>query len=180
MPASVGSRIEEQKRSNPLGLRNEVHAIRPIAENTRYVDAGPLSIGVEYRFLNDKVIDEYFEPDAPDLKIIRAKRIEGGFDEQGLSIHIIDRRNSTEYIRFDMFPGEPHYHYIPDRDYQYIIPYDPNAAGDFEQFALQCIRLRLPAMLRFVGADEFADEVAKLDMEAMSERVGEETKRAAP
>ena len=37
---------------------------------------------------------------------------EGGFTDEGISVHVVSVADDHEYLRFDMFEQEPHYHYI--------------------------------------------------------------------
>jgi hypothetical protein len=40
------------------------------------------------------------------------KSPEGGFADEGVTIHVFDASDGHEYLRFDVFDDEPHYHYI--------------------------------------------------------------------
>lgn len=109
----------------------------PEPEHTTYVDAGPVSVGVEYRVV-----------DVPKLT------------DRGFSLHVCDRATGAEYLRFDLFEDEPHYHYIrPGRENRVVL-YDANACGPMFDWAVTCLRERLPAMLRYAGADELAEATA--------------------
>ena len=83
-----------------------------------------------------------------------------------------------EYVRFDVFDGEPHYHYVhrPDAEHEIannVIDFDVVAHGDMLPWAIGCLRVRLPEMLRAVGdrvaaavdpdvVERAVDEVARL------------------
>ena len=124
--------------------------IPPVEAQTRYFDASPISIGVQYRLLDDA--------------IVAASRIETAmgnasgpseFDDRGVALHIFGSVDGErlEYLRFDCFDEDPHYHYICWRDRSNrMIHIDPIAEGDPLDWALERIRTRLPQRLEFAGA----------------------------
>ncbi|HXA30933.1 MAG TPA: hypothetical protein VNV87_01640 [Acidimicrobiales bacterium] len=133
-----------------LGIRVQDTPLPPIAMHTTYVLAGPLSIGVEYRVLTDQLID--------DAKGVESDRLKG-FASQGSTLHVCDAADGTEYLRFDCFDGDPHYHYITPGEAQLIVVYDRASCGDMWTWALGCLRDRLPEMLRQAGATSLAERV---------------------
>ncbi len=149
--------------------------IPPVEAQTRYFDASPISIGVQYRLLDDA--------------IVAASRIETAmgnasgpseFDDRGVALHIFGSVDGErlEYLRFDCFDEDPHYHYICWRDRSNrMIHIDPIAEGDPLDWALERIRTRLPQMLEFAGAPQIAAEVDLERIEKILPRVREVAKR---
>ena len=95
-----------------------------------------------------------------------AQSPDGGFADEGVSLHVNGTDDGHEYLRFDVFDGEPHYHYVSTRAARVAtsstrsVDYDVNAHGDMLTWALDCIRTRLPQMLPHAGG---ADLVAQID-----------------
>ncbi len=138
--------------------------IPPIEAHTSYFQAGPVRLGVEYRRLNDAVAA------AAELEAAsgqsRGQTTE--LDDRGVSIHVFGSQDGEEreFLRFDCFEEDPHYHYISWRERSNeMLHMDPAATGDPVAFALECIERRLPALLRRAGAAEVAAEV---DMAALA------------
>ena len=142
-----------------LGKRFHIDTIiPPVAEHTYYVDAGVVTIGVEYRIVDEATVMANLNAHGMDRPPPGARQ---QIDEDGgVSLHVCDAATRSEYLRFDMFDASPHYHYLCHDEYQLNIPYDRNACGDMTDWALECIRRRLPDMLAYCGA---TDLVAQLD-----------------
>ena len=153
-------------RITPLGVRYNVQPIPPHAEDTRYFRAGTLTIGVEHRLLTDDIVDSSFEASLRAETGIDANRPDDGLADEGWSVHVFDAATDLEYVRFDGFAGDPHYHYIVPGSHNVIVPYDDVALGDFQEFALSRLRTRLPEMLRASGAHELAESVDSGALEA--------------
>ena len=138
-----------------LGTRFGIDTIiPPVPEHTRYVDAGNVTIGVEYREVNEAIV-------LASLKAHGMHRPPPGARQTidadgGVSLHVCDVSTRAEYLRFDMFDDSPHYHYLCHNEYQLNIPYDRHACGPMNDWALDCIRHRLRPMLMFCGADALA------------------------
>ena len=137
-----------------------VYAIAPQPADeasTRWIDAGPIAIGVEYRELDpESLLATYADNPQSMEDILKA----GGatFVDEGVSFHVKSTEDGHEYLRFDVFEGEPHYHYIRkvsagEEISNHIIPFDIAAHGDMFEWVLRCLRERLPAMLREVSAE---------------------------
>jgi hypothetical protein len=137
-----------------LGTRYDGVPMPPAPEATKFIDIGALTIGIEYRFLTDEIVNAAREVE-PRMAI--GHRDEP-LQDQGVSLHVCDNAR-TEYIRFDNFGGDPHYHYIVPDVCSFLIPYDEAATGPFLDWALERLRASMPAMLRQAGADELADRV---------------------
>jgi hypothetical protein len=148
--------------------------IPPVAANTRYVDAGAIAIGIEYRIVNEEIVKANL--DAHGLEHSSANADGPIPDDGGVSLHVCDAATHTEYLRFDAFDSSPHYHYLCDGEYQLNIPFDATACGNMTSWALRCIQERLPAMLAFCGAHELAAQVDQREIDAvmptLSELVG--------
>jgi hypothetical protein len=145
--------------------------IPPVAEHTRYVDAGAVTIGVEYRTVNEDIVMANLRAHGMDRPPPGANQV---IDEDGgVSLHVCDAATRTEYLRFDLFTGGPHYHYLTPGKHQINIAYDVHAGGDMRAWALRCIRERLPEMLRFCGAAELAAQVDQREIDAALPRVTE-------
>jgi hypothetical protein len=147
----------------PLGIRVDGDAIPPVAEQTTYLEVGVLSIGVEYRLLTDDIVDSNYEG-TKDAAEVDAQRPET-LDDEGVSFHVCDAGDGREYLRFDAFRDDPHYHYIHAEGYQQIVVFDAAASGDMLEWTLSCLATRLPEMLRHAGARELADQV---DLDAVT------------
>ncbi|MGI9576569.1 MAG: DUF7700 domain-containing protein [Microthrixaceae bacterium] len=139
-----------------LGQTYDVQPLPPDIEHTVYLDAGPLSIGVEYRVVDPEALSAAYEGD--DLAEIEAHSPEGGFSDEGLSIHVIAVADQHEYLRFDAFDDEPHYHYV-DRSLgtNTVVGFDEATNGPMLPWVLSRLRHRLDPMLRRAGAAHVAD-----------------------
>lgn len=153
-----------------LGVRYDVDPIPPEDGNTTWFDAGPLRIGVEYRILDDDILTTGFAGDGAAAAIIDAARPDV-VDDRGFSIHVVDAATGGEHLRFDMFEGDPHYHYIVPGSHNVLIAYDVNAFGDMVEWALDCLRSRLPQMLRYAEASDLAERVDQAAVDAVVPRV---------
>jgi hypothetical protein len=138
--------------------------IPPVAEHTRYVAAGAIAIGVERRVITEDIVMANLN--AHGMAAPPAGAETNIADDGGVSLHVCDGVTHVEYLRFDMFDGSPHYHYIAPGEYQINIPYDVSANGDMVPWALRCIRERLPQMLTYCGAVELAAHVDRDEIEA--------------
>lgn len=161
----------------PHVTRYSVMPIPPVEAHTRWFEAGPLRIGVEYRVLTDAV--------AAASRLEAAQGAERGqttgLEDRGVALHVCAQQDGEwrELLRFDCFAEDPHYHYVSWRARaNEMIQLDPVAEGDPLVWALERIRTRLPQMLARAGA---ADVAAALDfaaLEAALPRVTEAAFRA--
>jgi hypothetical protein len=101
------------------------------AANTEYFEAGVIKIGVEYRVLTDAVAA------VARLNLMASSGGETGrlteLDDCGVSLHVhgLADGESLEYLRFDCFQEEPHYHYVGwSRKTNELLHIDPVADGD--------------------------------------------------
>ena len=154
----------------------------PVAEHTRKVEAGAVVFGVEYRDLDPEGLVDTYKDNAAYLAEMLEQSPEGGFTDEGVSIHVWGADDGHEYLRFDAFDDEPHYHYIhrpaeagPDElngteIVNNVIDFDTVAHGDMLTWALERIRTRLPEMLAEAGGGHL---VARLDPVAVEGAVGQ-------
>jgi hypothetical protein len=140
-----------------------VMPIPPTEERTTWFPAGNLRFGVEYRRLTDAV--------AAAAQLEAAVGDERGqteaLDDRGVSIHVSGQQDGEEreFLRFDCFREDPHYHYISWRDKSNeMLHMDPHAVGDPVEFALECVGHRLTQLLSRAGA---ADVAATMDADAV-------------
>jgi len=131
---------------------------------TQYLPAGVVSIGVEYRDLTPESLVETYKDNPKYLAELLEKSPPGGFTDQGISLHVVGE-DGHEYVRFDVFDDDPHYHYVhktpPGADpCNNIVKFDTVAHGDMLPWAIECLRHRLREMLTEAGGGELA---ARLD-----------------
>ena len=78
----------------------------------------------------------------------------------GASLHVLGSDDRVEYLRFDCFDNEPHYHYIRAAEGRNIVVrFDNVAEGDPLDWTVSRVRHRLPDMLEHVGATQLAESV---------------------
>lgn len=150
--------------------------IPPIKEQTEYVEAGAVTIGVEFRLVN--------------ADVSKASNLEtaGGEDtgnreaeDRGVALHVFgkERGELVEYLRFDCFDEDPHYHYVSWKNKSNeMLHLDPIAEGDALEWALGCIQSRLPQMLARAGAADLAKRVDPVAIAAALPRVTDAAYRA--
>ena len=156
--------------------RYSVMPIPSIEANTTSFCIGPIRVGVEYRRLTDAV--------AAAAQLAAANGDERGqtteLDDRGVSIHVFGSQDGEEreFLRFDCFEEDPHYHYISWRERSNeMLHLDPVAIGDPVVFALECIEQRLPALLTRAGAAEVAAEVDAIALARVLPQVKEAAMR---
>jgi hypothetical protein len=131
----------------------------PVAENTRYFPAGNLAIGIEYRDLDPQGLIASYRDDPAQLAELLERSPEGGFSDEGVSLHVCGAEDGHEYIRFDVFLSDPHYHYNHRgaEIVNNVIEFDVAAHGDMLPWALGCVRSRLGTMLPEAGGSHLVD-----------------------
>ena len=144
----------------------------PVAENTRTFEAGNLSLGVEYRDLDPEGLVATYKDNPAHLAEMLERSPDGGFTDEGVSLHVSDAATGHEYVRFDIFHDSPHYHYNHGgaEIVNNVIEFDVVAHGDMLPWALDRIRTRLPEMLTEAGGGHL---VADLDQGAVNRVVDE-------
>ena len=156
--------------------RYDLMPIPPIPTQTEYFEAGAVTFGVEYRLLDDAIAAASATETAKGTDAAGA-----GFDDRGVSLHVFceDADESLEYLRFDCFDEDPHYHYVSWRARSNeMLHIDPVADGDPLAWALERIRTRLPQMLERAGAAEVAARVDPRLIETALPKVSEAAWRA--
>jgi len=101
-----------------------------------------------------------------------------GFDSRGVSIHVSDALDGGEYLRFDAFDGDPHYHYLTPGVGHTVIIFDDAALGDMFPWTFHCLRDRLPQMLTMAGAGDLVDRIDIADVHAALPEIERVAERA--
>jgi len=148
-----------------IGTHYEGSPIAPVPELTRYIDAGAQSLGVEYRRVDAATIAGAYGDievreagdDTPQPPILQ---------DEGLTLHVCDGATGDEYLRFDLFEDNPHYHYIAPGRSHVVVPFDRVAGGDMRTWAVERLRSRLRPMLELAGATDLAGRVTPADIDA--------------
>lgn len=145
----------------------------PVADNTHHVPAGAITFGVEYRDLDPESLAATYAGNAAHLAELEEQSPEGGFADEGVSIHVCATDDGHEYLRFDVFEDEPHYHYIhragaDGEAVNNVIDFDATALGDMLPWAIERLRTRLPEMLAQAGAGNL---VAQLDRPLLDDAI---------
>ncbi len=143
----------------------------PVEENTRWVPAGVVTIGVEYRELDPESLVATYQDSPEDMAELEERSPEGGFADEGVSLHVRGTDDGHEYVRFDVFDGEPHYHYVrPTGDHNNVVTFDPVADGEMLPWAVDRLRTRLGDMLSEAGGAALAP---RLDLALVGKVVDE-------
>jgi hypothetical protein len=123
-------------------------------------EAGAVTFILEYRDVDPERLEKAYADRPEDLAEIRRLSPVGGFTDTGVSIHVLGSQDRHEYLRFDCFQDDPHYHYVrPTGGHNHWVPFDPIAGGDMFGFAMSCLRERLETMLVFAGGEAIAAAV---------------------
>ena len=139
--------------------------------HTRYLDAGVLRFGIEHRLLNQEELDTAYSGDASASQEIDDNLPDGGVDDQGVSVHVFGANDDYEYIRFDIFDDDPHFHLLPKgNDQQYWVRYQPELLGDMVPWVMNQLRERLPELLVMAAGEHL---VSELDGDLIGKRVDE-------
>jgi hypothetical protein len=140
----------------------------PVAANNHELVAGAITFGVEYRALDPESLRATYAGNAEQLAELEARSPDGGFFDTGVSIHVCGSDDGYEYLRFDVFDDEPHYHYVHRHDdgkiENQVIEFDATANGDMLAWVNHCLRDRLAEMLEAAGGGRV---VGRLDMKVI-------------
>ena len=144
--------------------------------HTRLVPAGAVTFGVEYRDLDPEMLRATYADDEAQLAELEEKSPEGGFYDEGVSIHVFDTQDMHEYVRFDVFAGEPHYHYnhkvAPGGEVvNNVIDFDVVANGEMLPWVLAALRTRLPALLENAGGGHLVARLEQATIDAAVDQV---------
>lgn len=132
---------------------------------TTFVEAGPVTFGIEPRLFDPvaeaaKLTPEEIAAAGPDA-LFHADQADGG-----VCVHVFGSEDMAEYLRFDCFHDEPHYHYIVPGQGNMLVHFDRTANGPMLAWTLGVLRTRLPEMLAMTGGERLAsallpDELAR-------------------
>jgi hypothetical protein len=75
-----------------------------------------------------------------------------GVETGGPTVRVLGGADEHEYLRFDLFNENPHYHYEPPDDAERIFMLDTVAEGDPVSWGIARLRDRLVPMLDAAGA----------------------------
>ena len=158
----------------------EVLPIPSISAHTRRFEAGAVTIGVEYRLLNEAIIaEEYGENSREQFGGVMPESLPAVVEEDGVSVHVFSARDGGEWLRFDCFGDYPHYHYIsPEEGRQTVIEFDTAAEGPMVPWVLTRLRSQLPEMLRRAGGEKVAEAVDPQAVAAVLDDVEREIRAA--
>jgi hypothetical protein len=149
-----GLRMESME-TNHYGTRGIVSTtmpIPPIAENCFEIPAGPVKFVLESRLLNAEVISDH---EAKYGSNLGANLEEDG----GASLHVYGALDGLEYLRFDCFEKQPHYHYVRQTEQLNQVLMIDDIAVDPIQWTLICVKHRLAEMLEYAGASDLGAAV---------------------
>ena len=148
-----------------LGTEYDFMPIPPDLSKCTAIKSDKLTFLVEERVLTDDMAREAYLDNPAAMKYYDGKVRKAKPPRGGVSIHVMSNDDGKEYLRFDCFPEDPHYHYVQHaKNINLWIPYDDTANGDVLQWALGRLGGPLPGMLRKAGAGALAE---KLDMKAL-------------
>jgi hypothetical protein len=135
----------------------------PVPANNHLVPAGAVTFGVEYRDVDPESLRATYAGDAAQLAELEARSPEGGFSDAGVSIHVCGTDDGHEYLRFDVFDDEPHYHYVHRTGdggvINQVIDFDRVAHGDMLPWVIGRLRTRLSEMLTAAGGAHVAGQL---------------------
>jgi hypothetical protein len=117
-------------------------------EQDSHVAAGPITFMVEHRSV-----------------------VQDGVEAGGPTVRVLGSEDEHEYLRFDMFNVNAHYHYEPPAEKERILMIDTVADGDPVDWAIGRLRGRLAPMLVAAGAEGLAGELDETTLTAAVDRV---------
>ena len=139
--------------------------IAPIPENCIETSAGPVTFVVESRQLTPDLVNE----DALSKDGLVDRNVPADLDDFGAALHVYGAGDGLEYLRFDCFEHDAHYHYILNKKRAHIVcPLDKAALGDPLAWTVSRLRERLPEMLEHAGAPELAAAVREEKQDVLS------------
>ncbi len=83
--------------------------------------------------------------------------VQDGIEAGGPTIRVLGGDDDHEYLRFDMFDVNPHYHYEPPAHDERILGLDTVAEGDAVSWAIARLRDRLVPMLAEADGEALTD-----------------------
>ncbi len=144
--------------------------VAQVMEATTFIAAGPLTFGIEPRI---------FDPVAEAAKLTADEIAAAGPDalfhsdkiDSGVCVHVFGTEGLAEYLRFDCFDDEPHYHYIVPGKGNMLVHFDRVANGPMLEWTLRTLRSRLPEMLKQLGADNIVAALKPQELERALDEV---------
>ena len=129
-----------------------------VPEATTFIEAGPITFGIEPRV---------FDPVAEAAKLTAEEIAAAGPDalfhsdkvDSGVCVHVFGTDGLAEYLRFDCFDDEPHYHYIVPGKGNMLVHFDRVANGPMLEWTMRTLRSQLPEMLMQLGAEKLAQSL---------------------
>jgi hypothetical protein len=170
----------------PVGQRYPILPLPHIPEQTEMIPAGVLTIGVGHRVLDEATARAYL--DEVGYRRVGDDGTERHYEgrDAGVCIHVFGPPTGdhggdlVEYVRFDCFDDEPHYHYVYNAERaQDRVFLDATLEGDPMAWALERLRTRMPDVLRKVGAPDLAERVDPAAMDAVIPAVVAAVERAS-
>ena len=149
---------------------------RPIPadqSSTQRFAAGTVTIGVEHRMHNERILGENYGPERAKEMMVEqygSNPLEHPVADEGLSIHIFDTATGTEHLRFDDLEANKHYHYMTGDGHHALVAFDYVANGPFLPWVFRTLKTHAEAMLSFAGADALAES---LDRESLGQAIAE-------
>jgi hypothetical protein len=175
----VADQPDETEPGQPFGAINfgKVFSNPPVPHvpgNTLMFEAGPITIGVEYRLLNEEILAQVYGAEhAAEIIASRFGNPDAGSAhaiDSGVSLHVFDAGTGAEHLRFDDLDSNKHYHYLRSDGRHVVVWYDDVANGDLVTWALASLRDRVSQMLELAGAAELA---GRIDRDAVARALGE-------
>ncbi len=77
----------------------------------------------------------------------------------GPTVRVMGSGDDHEYLRFDMFRANAHYHYEPPGAAERIVGIDTVAVGDSVDWVIERLRARLTPMLTEAGGQVLANDL---------------------
>jgi len=156
-------------RLHDFGKRHGTRPIAHVDEVTRYIEAGSVVFGIEPRQLNSMVLTAHKTKNAEEYENLEAEiaRVADlDFDLSGVSIHVFDAAERNEYLRFDAFPEDPHYHYVTPNSGHTLVAFDDVAEPDFVGWVLERLATQLAPMLEHAGGGALVATLDKATIDA--------------
>jgi hypothetical protein len=126
----VGSALADVRR----WVGSAEQEVEMVTGDAPRVEAGPVAFVVEHRTV-----------------------VQDGAEAGGPTVRVLGADDGHEYLRFDMFNVNPHYHYEPPSEKERILMLDTVAEGDAVTWGITRLRGRLAPMLSEAGAPALAD-----------------------
>jgi hypothetical protein len=171
----MSTKVEPKDTSEKYYERYNGMPMQPIMEQMEVFNAGAVSIGVEFRVLNDALTE------AMGVKEIAAANGYPTLDDHGVSLHLFVKtaEGNFERLRFDCFNNDPHYHYFSIKGkWQDVLHIDRNVTGDPLAWAMTMIRTRLQPMLERADVPNAGQYIEPARIEQTLSKVAEAAYRA--